>query len=73
MMNWIEKERTRVRRRRGPKRAESLEKKKEPRTKQPMEVRDLAQPKGLLTLGPEAPRPTKMVLPGFFCSLAFDV
>lgn len=29
-----------------------------------MEVRDLAQPKGLLAFWPEAPRPTKMVLPG---------
>ena len=51
-------------RRRGPRRRQKREKNNAPKTKQAMEVSDFAQPYGLEMFRVEAPRPTKMVLPG---------
>ena len=63
-MDWRRNEDTRVMRRRGPRKRQTREKKREPRMKQKMEVPDRAQPKALLMSRPEAPMPRKMVLPG---------
>ncbi len=55
----------RVVRRRGPISLLRREKNRDPRMKQAIDVRDLAQPYGLyVLLSLELPRPTKMVLPG---------
>ena len=64
MAAWRRKERMSVLRRRGLRRRLRREKKKEPRTKQEIEMSDLAQPYGLLVAWPvEPPRPMMMVLP----------
>ena len=60
--DWSRNDRTRVLRRCGPKKRDKREKKKEPRTKQTIDISDLAQPYGL-RFCPDAPRPTKIVLP----------
>lgn len=59
---WIKYEATRVLRWRGPQKRWLREKTKEPMQKQPMEMSDLAQPKGRLFWS-DAPRATKMVFP----------
>lgn len=58
-----EKESRRVCRWREPRKAWSREKKRQPMTKQPMDMRERAQPYGLV-FWLDAPRATKMVFPG---------
>lgn len=59
------KEQIRVVRRKGPRKRLRREKKREPRTKHAIEVRDLTQPYGLLVYSSlEPPSPTNIVFPG---------
>ncbi len=63
--DWRRKDATRVPRREGPSERDVWEKRKHPKQKQTIEVRDLAQPNGLeVSWGVAPPRPKKMVLPG---------
>jgi len=65
MMDWRRKDAIRAPRRQGPREREVCAKKKHPKQKQAIEVRDFAQPKGLdVWCGVAPPRPRKMVLPG---------